>query len=128
MSGGIPHEILTTAGHPLSAALVIEYLSSGKDLTIRNLTNLSGLTESQVSSGLKQCKTRGWVESHQGEVKGKGRPTNLWNLALPPIELVSQLESAADSKRKLLYDALTRLKDELEMGEFQTSNVPSNDE
>ncbi len=113
MSGSIPHDLLTNAGQTKSAAVVVELLSSNRNMTIREMTGKSGLTESQISSGIKQCKNRGWVTSHQGDVQGKGRPRNLWNLSLPADELVQQLESAALAKRDILHNALQRLKREL---------------
>lgn len=88
-------------------------LSQQRLLTIKELANHSGLSTSQVSSGRKQGRYRGWVSSTQGEVLGKGRPKHLWELSVSPLELIRELESEATTKQVILSNAVKRLRSEL---------------
>ena len=94
-------------------AIVVSTLSANNSLSIKQLSNKSGLPQSQVASGLKQCRYRGWVISTQGESKGKGRPRHLWDLSVSPLDLVRELEVEAKTKHTILSDAVKRLQKEL---------------
>ncbi|HJM20204.1 MAG TPA: hypothetical protein QF802_07095 [Candidatus Thalassarchaeaceae archaeon] len=93
--------------------MVVATLSANSSLSIKQLSLESGLPESKIASGLKQCCQRGWVNSTQGESKGKGRPTNLWNLSISPLDLVRELEDVAKTKQTILSNAVKRLQKEL---------------
>jgi len=114
VSGNIPPEVISAAGQPLTVAKVVSSLSNNNNLTIKQLSKDSGLSISQVSSGLKQCRYRGWVLSTQGAVQGKGRPRHLWGLKVSPLELIRELETEAKTKHMILAKAVKRLRDELE--------------
>ncbi len=114
MSGIIPPDILTTAGHPESVAAVLHELSKKQMRTIRQISSTSGLSISQVSSGLKLCRYQGWVSASQGEAIGKGRPQHLWELNVSPIDLVQELESDSRSKQVILSAALKRLREKIQ--------------
>ncbi len=114
VKGNIPPEVLSAAGHPQSVAKVVSSLSNNDYLTIKQLSEDSGLSISQVSSGLKQCRFRGWVLSTQGAVQGKGRPRHLWELKVSPLELIRELETEAKTKHMILAKAVKRLRAELD--------------
>ena len=113
MKGNIPPEVLSAAGHPQSVAKVVSSLSNNNYLTIKQLSEDCDLSVSQVSSGLKQCRFRGWVLSTQGAVSGKGRPRHLWELKVSPLELIRELETEAKTKHVILANAVKRLRAEL---------------
>ena len=115
VKGNIPPEVISAAGQPQSVAKVVASLSNNDYLTIKQLSDDSGLSVSQVSSGLKQCRFRGWVLSTQGAVKGKGRPRHLWELRISPLELIRELETEAKTKHMILAKAVKRLRAELEI-------------
>ncbi len=113
LSRNIPPDVLSAAGQPESVAQVVATLSSNRSLSIKQLSTKSGLPQSQVASGLKQCRYSGWVISTQGESKGKGRPRHLWELSVSPLEIVRELEVEARSKHTILANAVKRLNKEL---------------
>ena len=113
LSRNIPPDVLSAAGQPNSVAQVVATLSSNPSLSIKQLSRKSGLPQSQVASGLKQCRYRGWVISTQGESKGKGRPRHLWELGVSPLEIIRELEVEARAKHTILANAVKRLHKEL---------------
>ncbi len=113
LSRTIPRDVLSAAGQPESVAKVVSTLSANNSLSIKQLSRKSGLPQSQVASGLKQCRYRGWVISTQGESKGKGRPRHLWDLSVSPLDLVRELEVEAKTKHTIISNAVKRLQKEL---------------
>lgn len=109
MGAGIPTEALTQNGYPMTVAAVISTLSDEAPLTLRQISIRANLSNTQVSSGLRQCRFHGWVTSSQGEGSGRGRPAHLWELAIPPIELIRGIDVKVGEEHALLSGAMNNL-------------------
>ena len=114
LSGGkvaakIPTDALTVNGYPKTVAAVVSALSAEAPLTLRQISRRTNLSNTQISSGLRQCRFHGWVTSSQGKGAGRGRPAHLWKLTLHPIELIRGIDSEVRREHTLLSDAMTNL-------------------
>lgn len=113
MNRTIPPDILYAAGEPNSVAQVISSLSNNQAQTVKQLSVNSNLPLSQVASGLKLCRNRGWVSATQSQTRSKGRPQHLWRLHATPLEIITELEIETRSKLNLLSNAVEILQNEL---------------
>ena len=109
MAAEIPTEALTQNGYPKTLAAVVSALSAEAPLTLRQISARTNLSNTQVSSGLRQCRSHGWVTSFQGDGSGRGRPAHLWQLAIPAIELVQIIDTEVRSEHTILSEAMSNL-------------------
>jgi len=98
--------LLTRLGLVETAANVLSHLVEEGPCTMRELATATGLSESQVASGLRQCQFRGWVAADLEQVRSRGRPSREWSLAISAFELLNELEVEVQSAHVELSEAI----------------------
>ena len=99
-------DLLIELGLVETTATVVSHLSNGVPASLREITLSSGMELSQVSSGLRQCRFRGWVDSDESPSIGRGRPSRRWSLIVSQLELLRELESEIRQQQVILNDAI----------------------
>ena len=108
ISGGLSVELLEGIGTPPSTAAVLAVLSSEGAATLRTIIG-TRLPEAKVSTGLRRCRMRGWIEAIGASTTSRGRPARAWILTLSEIELLKQIARELRGEHTLLRYTIREL-------------------
>ena len=109
ISGGLSVELLEGIDIPPSTAAVLAVLSSEDAATLRTIIDRTRLPEVKVSTGLRRCRMRGWIESLGASTTSRSRPAKAWILTLSVIELLKQIARELRGEHALLRDTIREL-------------------
>ena len=94
---------------PASANEVLKSLMANEAMTTEELVRVTRLSKSQVASGLRTLRWRGWVSSSESESARPGRSPHLWSLSLSRDKIIQTLVNELNATSHLLNDALRSL-------------------
>lgn len=109
ISGGLSVELLEGIGTPPSTAAVLAVQSSEGAATLRTIIDRTRLPEAKVSTGLRRCRMRGWIEAIGASTTSRGRPARAWILTLSEIELLKQIARELRGEHTLLRYTIREL-------------------
>lgn len=96
-------ELLIAAGLRKTVAIVLVFLSETREATSHDIERGADLRQPEVSIALRHLLDRGWVAMHGYQSENKGRPVNVYRLALPLEEIIEMIgsEKKAEVNRRI---------------------------
>ena len=92
-------EALVTTGMPKGIALTLNYLSSKGDwATSKDIEKATKLRQPEVSNAVRDLEERGWGQRDNLKRESKGRPINIYRMAVDLDQVYSSIESEERSK------------------------------
>ncbi|TGC06662.1 transcriptional regulator [Methanolobus halotolerans] len=92
-------------------ALTLASLSSGDEITSREIEYISNLRQPEVSIAMRYLKENNWVEiREEKKTEGKGRPVKLYRLITPLEEIVRSIEQKVMLESRSVLENIEKLK------------------
>ncbi|WP_094228981.1 transcriptional regulator [Methanolobus psychrotolerans] len=92
-------------------ALTLACLSSGEEITSREIEKNSNLRQPEVSIAMRYLKDNNWVEiREEKKTEGKGRPVKLYRLITPLEEIVHNIEQQVLLESRYVLNNIEKLK------------------
>lgn len=92
-------------------ALTLASLSSGDEITSREIESISNLRQPEVSIAMRYLKDNDWVEiREEKKTEGKGRPVKLYRLITPLEEIVQSIEQRVILESRSVLENIEKLK------------------
>nr|WP_321498801.1 transcriptional regulator [uncultured Methanolobus sp.] len=92
-------------------ALTLACLSSGDEITSREIEKNSSLRQPEVSIAMRYLKDNNWVDiREEKKTEGKGRPVKLYRLVTPLEEIVQSIEQRVLLESRYVLNNIEKLK------------------
>ncbi|MBP1908676.1 transcriptional regulator [Methanolobus bombayensis] len=92
-------------------ALTLACLSSGEEITSREIEKNSSLRQPEVSIAMRYLKDNNWVDiREEKKTEGKGRPVKLYRLITPLEEIVHSIEQRIILESRSVLNNIEKLK------------------
>jgi predicted transcriptional regulator len=92
-------------------ALTLASLSSGDEITSREIEYISNLRQPEVSIAMRYLKENDWVNiREEKKTEGKGRPVKLYRLTTPLEEIVQTIEQRVILESRSVLENIEKLK------------------
>ncbi|KXS42867.1 transcriptional regulator [Methanolobus zinderi] len=92
-------------------ALTLASLSSGDEITSREIEYISNLRQPEVSIAMRYLKENDWVNiREEKKTEGKGRPVKLYRLTTPLEEIVQTIEQKVILESRSVLENIEKLK------------------
>ncbi|WP_321428656.1 transcriptional regulator [uncultured Methanolobus sp.] len=92
-------------------ALTLACLSSGEEITSREIEKNSSLRQPEVSIAMRYLKDNNWVNiREEKKTEGKGRPVKLYKLITPLEEIVQSIEQRVILESRSVLSNIEKLK------------------
>jgi predicted transcriptional regulator len=92
-------------------ALTLACLSSGEEITSREIEKNSSLRQPEVSIAMRYLKDNNWVDiREEKKTEGKGRPVKLYKLITPLEEIVQSIEQRVILESRSVLSNIEKLK------------------
>jgi Predicted transcriptional regulator len=94
-----------------TVALTLACLSSGEEITSREIEKNSNLRQPEVSIAMRYLKDNSWVDiREEKKTEGKGRPVKLYRLVTPLDEIVHTIEQKILLESRYVLNNIEKLK------------------
>ncbi|WP_319508088.1 transcriptional regulator [uncultured Methanolobus sp.] len=94
-----------------TVALTLACLSSGEEITSREIEKNSNLRQPEVSIAMRYLKDNNWVDiREEKKTEGKGRPVKLYRLVTPLDEIVHSIEQKILLESRYVLNNIEKLK------------------
>ncbi|MDK2825745.1 Predicted transcriptional regulator [Methanolobus vulcani] len=92
-------------------ALTLACLSSGDEITSREIEKNSSLRQPEVSIAMRYLKDNSWVDiREEKKTEGKGRPVKLYRLVTPLEDIVQSIEQRVLLESRSVLNNIEKLK------------------
>ncbi|MDK2940007.1 MAG: hypothetical protein PWQ51_2172 [Methanolobus sp.] len=92
-------------------ALTLACLSSGEEITSREIEKNSSLRQPEVSIAMRYLKDNNWVDiREEKKTEGKGRPVKLYRLVTPLEDIVQSIEQRVLLESRYVLNNIEKLK------------------
>jgi predicted transcriptional regulator len=92
-------------------ALTLACLSSGDEITSREIEKNSSLRQPEVSIAMRYLKDNNWVDiREERKTEGKGRPVKLYRLVTPLEDIVQSIEQRVLLESRYVLNNIEKLK------------------
>lgn len=92
-------------------ALTLASLSSGEEITSREIEMNSNLRQPEVSIAMRYLRDNNWVEiREEKKTEGKGRPVKLYRLITPLEEIIRSIERRILLESQSVLENIEKLK------------------
>ena len=92
-------------------ALTLASLSSGEEITSREIEMNSNLRQPEVSIAMRYLRDNNWVEIREEKrTEGKGRPVKLYRLITPLEEIIRSIERRILLESQSVLENIEKLK------------------
>jgi predicted transcriptional regulator len=92
-------------------ALTLACLSSGDEITSREIEKNSSLRQPEVSIAMRYLKDNNWVDiREEKKTEGKGRPVKLYRLVTPLEDIVQSIEQRVLLESRYVLNNIEKLK------------------
>ncbi|TQD26172.1 transcriptional regulator [Methanolobus vulcani] len=92
-------------------ALTLACLSSGEEITSREIEMNSSLRQPEVSIAMRYLKDNNWVDiREEKKTEGKGRPVKLYRLITPLEDIVQSIEQRVLLESRYVLNNIEKLK------------------
>jgi predicted transcriptional regulator len=92
-------------------ALTLACLSSGDEITSREIEKNSSLRQPEVSIAMRYLKDNNWVDiREEKKTEGKGRPVKLYRLITPLEDIVQSIEHRVLLESRSVLNNIEKLK------------------
>ncbi|WMW24654.1 transcriptional regulator [Methanolobus sediminis] len=92
-------------------ALTLACLSSGDEITSREIEKNSNLRQPEVSIAMRYLKDNNWVDiREEKKTEGKGRPVKLYRLVTPLEDIVQSIEQRVLLESRSVLNNIEKLK------------------
>ncbi|WMW22542.1 transcriptional regulator [Methanolobus mangrovi] len=104
-------ELLRKLDMNRTVALTLACLSSGEEITSREIEKNSNLRQPEVSIAMRYLKDNNWVDiREEKKTEGKGRPVKLYRLVTPLDEIVRNIEQKILLESRYVLNNIEKLK------------------
>jgi predicted transcriptional regulator len=104
-------EALASTGMPKGIARTLAFLSSMDDwATSKEIEKATKLRQPEVSIAVRDLEDRGWVERDSLKRESKGRPINIYRMAVDLKNVYSSIEDDEKAKIEKVEDNLSNIR------------------
>lgn len=103
-------ETLKTLGMSRNVAITIVYLMKVNEASAQEIKLSTGLRQSEISLAMKLMCNQSWASMRLEKNTGKGRPTNIYSLAIPVGEIISYNEDKIAKESQATISVIKKLK------------------
>jgi predicted transcriptional regulator len=104
-------ELLIDMGVSKKTAKTLAYLSHVDESISRRIEENTSLRQPEVSTALKELRSRGWIEKQDIRKEGKGRPIHSYRMVVPFDRAIKVLVKEKKDEIAEMQDTIKRLKD-----------------
>ncbi len=104
-------ERLEQSGFTRKVATVLVFLMNTSETTSRAIERGTDLRQPEVSLAMKVLIARGWVDVREAPSENKGRPSKLYQLALPAGKILQVIRKEKEEETKQQLALVGRLKE-----------------
>jgi predicted transcriptional regulator len=103
-------ETLQTLGMSRNVATTIAYLMKVNEASVQEIELSTGLRQPEISLAMKLMCNQSWASMRLEINTGKGRPTNIYSLAIPVAEIISYYEDKIAKESQATILVIKKLK------------------
>jgi predicted transcriptional regulator len=103
-------ETLKTLGMSRNVATTIAYLMKVNEASAQEIKLSTGLRQPEISFAMKVMCNQSWASMRLEKNTGKGRPTNIYSLAVPVGEIISYYEDKITKESEATISVIKKLK------------------
>jgi len=103
-------ETLKTLGMSRNVAITIVYLMKVNEASAQEIELSTGLRQPEISLAMKLMCNQSWASMRLEKNTGKGRPTNIYSLAIPVGEIISYNEDKIAKESQATISVIKKLK------------------
>jgi predicted transcriptional regulator len=104
-------DLLIDMGLSRKTARTLTYLSQVGETQSRNIERFTELRQPEVSTAIKELRTRGWVKKRDIKKEGKGRPIHAYSLTVPLNVAIKSIVSSKKSEIERIETNIKRLRE-----------------
>lgn len=104
-------ELLIDMGVSKKTAKTLAYLSHVDESISRRIEENTSLRQPEVSTALKELRSRGWIEKEDIRKEGKGRPIHSYRMVVPFDRAIKVLVKEKKDEIAEMQDTIKRLKE-----------------
>jgi len=103
--------LLIDMGISKKTAKTLTYLSHVEESISSTIEEKTRLRQPEVSTALKELRSRGWIEKHPIRKEGKGRPIHSYRMVVPFDRAIRTLVKEKKSEITEMQNTIKRLKE-----------------
>ena len=101
---------LSNIGMSRKVATIIAYLMKVNEASTQEIELSTGLRQPEISVAMKLMCNQSWASMRLEKNTGKGRPTNIYSLAIPVGEIISYYEDKIYKESQATFSVIKKLK------------------
>ncbi len=121
-------ECLMRLGTARVEAELVACLLENSPVATKDILELTGLRQPEVSVGMRILRERGWTASEPIPREGKGRPMHRYSLQVPQGDVYAHYEHAANEQIQSFQEAIQDLAKQLPAQSSLVDPVGTSDE
>ncbi len=102
--------ILQSLGMQRSEAMIIAYLANAGEATSREIEEGTSLSQSEVSTKIRDLRGEELIEERRGDIRGKGRPPALYSLKAPLSDIIRRIEDEKQMEHAVAMAKIRKLR------------------
>jgi predicted transcriptional regulator len=103
--------LLIDMGISKKTAKTLTYLSHVEESISSTIEEKARLRQPEVSTALKELRSRGWIEKHPIRKEGKGRPIHSYRMVVPFDRAIRTLVKEKKSEITEMQNTIKRLRE-----------------
>lgn len=103
--------LLIDMGISKKTAKTLTYLSHVEESISSTIEEKTRLRQPEVSTALKELRSRGWIEKHPIRKEGKGRPIHSYRMVVPFDRAIRTLVKEKKSEITEMQNTIKRLRE-----------------
>lgn len=104
-------DLLIDMGLSRKTAKTLTYLSQVGETQSRIIEKYTELRQPEVSTAIKELKSRGWVKKRDIKKEGKGRPIHAYSLTIPLNNAIKSIVTSKKTEIERIEANIKRLKE-----------------
>jgi predicted transcriptional regulator len=105
--------LLIEIGIKKNIAKVLVFLANTPESTSRAIERGADMRQPEVSVAMRYLMEQGWIKSRECSDKREGRPTKIYELAIPATEIMDRIENVKKTEAKTRLALVQKLRDHL---------------
>ena len=103
--------IFNEIGLKVNVSRVLVMFLKYSNITSREIERYTDLRQPEASIAINDLIKRQWIKVTKHITENKGRPINVYNLALSVNEIIDQIESTINNEYKQLKESVERIRE-----------------